>query len=74
MKQKGTGQKEEDYYDLSICAVIISIIGARAYYVIFSWDMYKDDLLSIFNLRQGGLAILRRCDRSGSYSNCILQK
>ena len=32
---KRTGQKEEDYYDLSICAVIISIIGARAYYVIF---------------------------------------
>ena len=54
---KRTGQKEEDYYDLSICAVVISIIGARAYYVIFSWDMYKDDLLSIFNLRQGGLAI-----------------
>ena len=54
---KRTGQKEEDYYDLSICAVIISIIGARAYYVIFSWDMYKDDLLSIFNLGQGGLAI-----------------
>ena len=54
---KRTGQKEEDYYDLSICAVIISIIGARAFYVIFSWDMYKDDLLSIFNLRQGGLAI-----------------
>ena len=54
---KRTGQKEEDYYDLSICAVIISIVGARAYYVIFSWDMYKDDLLSIFNLRQGGLAI-----------------
>ena len=54
---KRTGQKDEDYYDLSICAVIISIIGARAYYVIFSWDMYKDDLLSIFNLRQGGLAI-----------------
>ena len=54
---KRTGQKEEDYYDLSICAVIISIIGARTYYVIFSWDMYKDDLLSIFNLRQGGLAI-----------------
>ena len=54
---KRTEQNEEDYYDVSICAVIISIIGARAYYVIFSWDMYKDDLLSIFNLRQGGLAI-----------------
>ncbi len=31
--------------------------GARAYYVIFSWDMYKDDPLVFFNLREGGLAI-----------------
>ena len=54
---KRTGQKEEDYYDLAIYAVIFEIIGARAYYVIFSWDMYKDDLLSILNIRQGGLAI-----------------
>lgn len=23
----------------------------------FSWDLYKDDLLSILNLREGGLAI-----------------
>lgn len=54
---KRTKQKTEDYYDLTIYAVIFSIIGARLYYVIFSWDMYKDDLLSIFNIRQGGLAI-----------------
>ena len=54
---KRTGQKEEDYYDLAIYAVIFAIIGARAYYVIFSWDMYKDDLLSIFNTRNGGMAI-----------------
>lgn len=54
---KRTGQKEEDYFDLAIYAVIFAIIGARAYYVIFSWDMYKDDLLSILNIRQGGLAI-----------------
>ena len=25
--------------------------------MIFSWDLYKDNLLSIFNLREGGLAI-----------------
>ena len=54
---KRTKQKAEHYYDLTIYAVIFSIIGARLYYVIFSWDMYKDDLLSIFNIRQGGLAI-----------------
>lgn len=54
---KKTGQDADTYYDLATYAVIISIMGARLYYVIFSWDNYKDNLLSIFNLRQGGLAI-----------------
>lgn len=54
---KVTGQDPDDYWDFSIYAVICSIIGARVYYVVFAWDLYKDDLLSVFNLRQGGLAI-----------------
>ncbi len=54
---KKTGQNLETYYDLAMYAVILSIVGARLYYVIFSWDSYKDDLLSIFNIREGGLAI-----------------
>ena len=54
---KKTGQNPDTYYDLATYAIIISIMGARLYYVIFSWDYYKDNLLSIFNLRQGGLAI-----------------
>ena len=54
---KKTGQNQEDYIDLAIYGVIFGIIGARVYYVVFSWDMYKDDLLDIFNLREGGLAI-----------------
>ncbi len=56
-RAKKTKQNPEDYVDLAIYAVIFGIIGARIYYVIFSWDMYKDDLLSILNIRQGGLAI-----------------
>lgn len=54
---KKTGQDPDMYWDFAIYAVIFSIIGARAYYVFFSWDLYKDDLLSIFNTRNGGLAI-----------------
>ena len=54
---KKSGQDQEIYYDLAIYAVILSIMGARIYYVIFSWEHYKDDLWSIFNLREGGLAI-----------------
>ncbi len=33
------------------------MLGARIYYVFFSWDQYKDNLLDIFNIREGGLAI-----------------
>lgn len=44
-------------WDFAIYAIIFSIIGARVYYVIFSWDRYKDNLLGVFNLRNGGLAI-----------------
>lgn len=54
---KRTGQNPDTYTDMVIYAIIVSVICARAYYVIFSWDHYKDNLLSIFNLRQGGLAI-----------------
>lgn len=54
---KVTGQNPDVYWDFAIYAVIFSIIGARVYYVVFEWDNYKNNLLSIFNLREGGLAI-----------------
>ncbi|MBQ3392418.1 MAG: prolipoprotein diacylglyceryl transferase [Lachnospiraceae bacterium] len=54
---KRTGQNPDHYWDLGIWLIIFTIVGARIYYVIFSWDYYKDDLLQIFNLRGGGLAI-----------------
>ena len=54
---KATGQNPDDYWDFAIYAVIFSIVGARIYYVVFSWDYYKDNLLGIFQLRNGGLAI-----------------
>lgn len=57
MEAKRTGQNPDTYYDLALYAVVLSVIGARIYYVVFSWEQYKDDLLSIFNIRQGGLAI-----------------
>ncbi|MBD5523142.1 MAG: prolipoprotein diacylglyceryl transferase [Lachnospiraceae bacterium] len=44
-------------WDFAIYAIIFSIIGARIYYVVFQWDMYKNNLIGILNLRNGGLAI-----------------
>lgn len=54
---KRTGQDPETYYDFTMYALVLSIIGARVYYVVFSWDTYKDNLWSVFNIREGGLAI-----------------
>lgn len=54
---KRTRQNPEDYLDMGIVGVIAGIAGARIYYVAFSWDLYKDNLLDVFNLRGGGLAI-----------------
>ncbi|MBQ8822129.1 MAG: prolipoprotein diacylglyceryl transferase [Lachnospiraceae bacterium] len=54
---KKTGQNPDIYWDFYPYAVIFSIIGARIYYVVFQWKEFEGDLLSIFNLRQGGIAI-----------------
>ncbi|MCI7062918.1 MAG: prolipoprotein diacylglyceryl transferase [Lachnospiraceae bacterium] len=54
---KRTGQEPDLYLDLALWDIVFAVIGARIYYVIFSWDYYKDNLLQIFNTRGGGLAI-----------------
>ena len=54
---KKTGQNPDDYWDFAIWGILFGVIGARLYYVAFSWDDYKDNLLNIIKLRSGGLAI-----------------
>lgn len=54
---KKTGQDPDEYWDLAIYLIIFSIIGARIYYVLFAWDSYKSNPISVFNIRNGGLAI-----------------
>ena len=56
-RAKETGQDPDRYVDLFIYMMLFSIVGARIYYVAFSFDSYRDRLIDIFNLRQGGLAI-----------------
>lgn len=54
---KRSGQDPEMYYNMGLLAILFGIVGARIYYVIFDWDLYKDNLLEIFHIRNGGLAI-----------------
>ena len=43
--------------DLITYIIIFGIIGARLYYVIFNFEQYQNDLLSIFKIWEGGIAI-----------------
>ena len=43
--------------DLIIWMIPTAIVGARAYYVIFSWDNYAGNWAKILDIRSGGLAI-----------------
>ena len=52
-----TGQRGDDYFDLGMIAIVVSVICARIYYVAFSWDYYSSHLGEIINIREGGLAI-----------------
>ncbi|HFI0578166.1 TPA: prolipoprotein diacylglyceryl transferase [Streptococcus suis] len=48
---------QDDILDFILLAFPLSIIGARIYYVAFSWSEYKDNLLSVFAIWNGGIAI-----------------
>ncbi len=51
------GVNADKLFDCVIVGFFTAIIGARLYYVIFSWEDYKDNLISILYIHKGGLAI-----------------
>lgn len=53
--RRGIG--EDTIYDFALFGIIVGVMGARLYYVIFQWENYRGNLLEILNLRAGGLAI-----------------
>ena len=44
-------------FNLCFWAIIFGFIGARIYYVLFNFDIYKNDPVSIFKIWEVGLAI-----------------
>ena len=51
------GIKPDDFMDLMLWLIPLSIVGARLYFVLFRWSDYAGDLGSIFAVWEGGLAI-----------------
>lgn len=56
-RAKKAGYQSDLIIDFVLFAIPISIVCARLYYVIFEWEMYSQDLMKIFAIREGGLAI-----------------
>lgn len=56
-RAKVFGLDNDRVMDVILGAVILGIVGARLYYVVFRWDTYMENPLSIFDLRAGGIAI-----------------
>ncbi len=51
------GDDGEVVLDLAMWDIIFAILGARIYYVLFSWDYYSAHPAEIINIRGGGMAI-----------------
>jgi len=56
-RRKGLPLKGEDLLDLFLLAIPLGLLFARAYYVAFQWDWYRDKPWEVVKLWHGGLAI-----------------
>ena len=49
--------KQDDLLNMFLICLPAAIICARLYYVIFSFDQYRDNLAEVFSIRSGGIAV-----------------
>ena len=51
------GIKSDDVFSLVLWVLPLAIVGCRIYYVISEWDQFKDNLISILYIWEGGIAM-----------------
>jgi len=56
-EERRLGLKKDTVIDLALWVLPIGIIGARVYYVLFSWNQFRSDPLSVLKIWEGGIAI-----------------
>ena len=56
-KAEKNGLEKDFLLDLIFYLIPVGVLGARIYYVIFNYSVFKGDYLSIFKIWEGGLAI-----------------
>ena len=56
-EEKRLGLPTDSVVDLALWVIPAGIIGARAYYVVFAWETFRQNPVSVLYIWQGGLAI-----------------
>lgn len=51
------GIERDNIYDIVLWATPVAIVCARIYYVAFNFSEYKDNLINVFKIWEGGIAI-----------------
>lgn len=54
---KQFGLTDDNIISMLLCAVPLAIVGARTYYCVFNWELFRDDPISCLYIWEGGLAI-----------------
>lgn len=50
-----TRQTIDEYLNLSILVIVASVLGARLYHVIFTWEHYRESIWEVLFFRNGGI-------------------
>lgn len=56
LEAKRKNENQDMYLGMFILSLITGTIGARLFYVAFYWNLYKDNVMQIFNVRGGGMS------------------
>jgi len=56
-EEKRLHMKEDTMIDLAFWAIPLALVGARAYYAIFNWQVFAADPWSVLRIWEGGIAI-----------------
>ena len=56
-EEKRLSLPKDTMIDLALLLLPLGILGARIYYIVFSWSLFSHDFLSVFRIWEGGIAI-----------------
>lgn len=57
LRERRAGLPKDTAVDFALVVMPAAIIFARAYYVVFEWEQYADNPVSVLDIRSGGMAI-----------------